>query len=109
MKMKIKRFNQLNEKKDNDINLETLKDENGNITINVSISNIDDSTAKDFLKMFSFMEWSGNVGAGRSFKAYFDGDGHFRPKIKIDGFDMKEIKSFNDDWDKDTLDLNFGS
>jgi len=107
--MKIKRFNQLNENKN--IELEKLKDEDGKITLNVTISNIDDSTAKDFLKMFSFMEWCGNVGAGRSLDAYFDGDGHFRPKIKIKDVNLKDIKFIEnqDDWDGDKLDLGFGA
>ncbi len=81
------------------------------VTLNVTISNIDQETAEDFLKMFAFMEWTGSVGAGRSFKAYFDGDGHFRPKIKIEGYDLSKVdlsKDYNDDKD-DTLDLGFGA
>jgi len=82
-----------------------------NVTLNVTISNIDQETAEDFLKMFAFMEWTGSVGAGRSFKAYFDGDGHFRPKIKIEGHDLSKVdlsKDYNDDKD-DTLELSFGA
>ena len=62
-----------------------------NVTLNVTISNIDQSTADDFLKMFAFMQWCGNVGAGRTFRGYFDGDGHFRPNIKIEGVDLKKL------------------
>jgi hypothetical protein len=81
------------------------------ITLNVTISNIDKSTADDFLKMFAFMEWCGNVGSGRSFKAYFDGDGHFRPNIKVEGIDLKnvDLSGDYDDEKNDTLDLDFGA
>jgi hypothetical protein len=81
------------------------------VTLNVTISNIDQSTAEDFLKMFAFMEWTGAVGASRSFEAFFDGDGHFRPKIKVEGHDLKKVdlsKEYNDDKD-DTLELGFGA
>jgi len=85
--------------------------EDGKVTLNVTISNIDQETADDFLKMFAFMEWCGNVGSGRSFKAYFDGDGHFRPKIKVEGIDLKDIDLTGDydDEKNDTLDLGFGA
>ena len=85
--------------------------EGDGVTLNVTISTIDQETAEDFLKMFAFMEWTGAVGAGRSFKAYFDGDGHFRPKIKVEGHDLNNVdlsKEYNDDID-DTLDLGFGA
>jgi len=85
--------------------------EGDGVTLNVTISNIDQETAEDFLKMFAFMEWTGAVGTGRSFKAYFDGDGHFRPKIKVEGHDLKSV-DFGKDWDEDnddTLDLGFGA
>ena len=80
------------------------------VTLNVTISNIDQETADDFLKMFAFMQWTGIVGAGRSFKAYFDGDGHFRPKIKVEGVDWKDIDmGLTDDDKKIDLDLGFGA
>ena len=85
--------------------------EDGMVTLNVTISNIDKETADDFLKMFAFMEWTGAVGASRSFKAYFDGDGHFRPKIKVEGIDLKDVDLTGDydDEKDDTLDLDFGA
>ena len=85
--------------------------EDGTVTLNVTISNIDQETADDFLKMFAFMEWCGAVGSGRSFKAYFDGDGHFRPKIKVEGIDLKDVDLTGDydDEKNDTLDLGFGA
>jgi hypothetical protein len=81
------------------------------VTLNVTISNIDQETADDFLKMFAFMQWTGIVGAGRSFKAYFDGDGHFRPKIEVEGIDLKnvDLTADYDDEKDDTLDLGFGA
>jgi hypothetical protein len=85
--------------------------EDGMVTLNVTISNIDQETANDFLKMFAFMHWTGAVGAGRSFKAYFDGDGHFRPKIKVEGIDLEDVDLTGDydDEKDDTLDLGFGA
>lgn len=87
------------------------EDNSDNVTLNVKISNIDPSTAQDFLKMFSFMEWTGNVGASRGFKAFFDGDGHFRPKIKVEGHDLKDADwgSDYDDEKDDHLELDFGA
>ena len=81
------------------------------VTLNVTISNIDKSTADDFLKMFAFMEWCGNVGAGRTFRGYFDGDGHFRPKINVEGVDLKKV-DFGPEPEGDAeidLDLGFGA
>ena len=96
-----------------DIKLEEPTNEatDNTVTLNVSISNLDQSTADDFLKMFAFMEWCGAVGSGRSFKAYFDGDGHFRPKIKVEGIDLKDVDLTGDydDEKNDTLDLGFGA
>ena len=80
------------------------------VTLNVKIENVDKSTAEDFLKMFAFMQWTGMVGAGRSFEAYFDGDGHFRPKIKVEGHNLEDI-DFSKNWNKneDTVSLDFGA
>jgi hypothetical protein len=81
------------------------------VTLNVTISNIDKSTADDFLKMFAFMQWTGAVGASREFKAFFDGDGHFRPKIEVEGVDLKDVdltSEYDDDKD-DKLELGFGA
>ena len=85
--------------------------EGDTVTLNVTISNIDKSTADDFLKMFAFMEWCGNVGAGRTFRGYFDGDGHFRPNIKVEGINLKEVDFGPEpEGDKEIdLDLGFGA
>lgn len=80
------------------------------VTLNVSISNIDQSTAADFLKMFAFMEYCGNVGTARTFRGFLDGDGHFRPSIKVEGVDLKKIDLGLEDKDKEIdLDLDFGA
>jgi hypothetical protein len=84
--------------------------EEGKITLNVTISNIDQSTADDFLKMFAFMEYCGNVGTARTMRGFFDGDGHFRPAIKVEGVDLKKIDMGLSDEDKEIdLDLDFGA
>ncbi len=80
------------------------------VTLNVTISNIDQETANDFLKMFAFMEYCGAVGTARTMKAFFDGDGHFRPKIKVEGVDFKDVDMGLSDEDKEIdLDLDFGA
>ena len=84
--------------------------EDGKVTLNVTISNIDQETANDFLQMFAFMEWCGNVGTARTMRAFFDGDGHFRPKIKVEGHDLRDIKIEEPSGDKEIdLDLGFGA
>ena len=56
------------------------------------------------------MQWTGAVGASREFKAFFDGDGHFRPKIKVEGVDWKDVDmGLTDDDKKIDLDLGFGA
>jgi predicted amino acid-binding ACT domain protein len=80
------------------------------VTLNVTISNIDQSTAKDFLKMFAFMEYCGQVGTSRTMRGFLDGDGHFRPKINIEGVDLSKIDMGLTDEDKRIdLDLDFGA
>jgi hypothetical protein len=80
------------------------------VTLNVTISNIDKSTADDFLKMFAFMEYCGNVGTARTMRGFFDGDGHFRPSIKVEGVDLKKIDLGLKDEEKEIdLDLGFGA
>jgi hypothetical protein len=80
------------------------------VTLNVKITNLDKSTAEDFLKMFAFMEYCGAVGTSRTMRAFFDGDGHFRPKIEVEGTDLKKIDLGLEDRDKEIdLDLGFGA
>ena len=84
--------------------------EDNKVTLNVTISNIDQETADDFLQMFAFMEWCGNVGTARTMRAFFDGDGHFRPKIKVEGHDLRDIEVKEPTEDKQIdLDLGFGA
>lgn len=79
------------------------------VTLNVTISNIDQSTADDFLKMFAFMEYCGNLGTARTMRAFFDGDGHFRPKINVEGVDLKDIDMGSTDNKEIDLNLGFGA
>lgn len=79
------------------------------VTLNVTISGIDKSTAADFLRMFAFMEWTGNVGSSRSFSGFLDGDGHFRPSIKVEGYDLKDVDMKYDHEKDDELKLDFGA
>lgn len=84
--------------------------EDDKVTLNVTISNIDQETANDFLKMFAFMEYCGSVGTARTMRAFFDGDGHFRPKINVEGVDLKDVNmGLTDDNKEIDLDLGFGA
>lgn len=84
--------------------------EDDKVTLNVTISNVDRETADDFLKMFAFMEYCGNVGTARTFRGFIDGDGHFRPKINVEGVDLKDIDMGLSDENKEIdLDLGFGA
>lgn len=84
--------------------------EDDKVTLNVTISNIDQETADDFLKMFAFMEYCGIVGTARTMQAFFDGDGHFRPKINVEGVDLRDVNmGLTDDNKKIDLDLGFGA
>jgi hypothetical protein len=86
------------------------EDEDGKVTLKVTISNIDQETADDFLKMFAFMEYCGNVGTARTMRGFFDGDGHFRPDIKVEGVDLEKIDlGLTDDNKEIDLDLGFGA
>ncbi len=79
------------------------------VTLNVTISNIDQEIAQDFLKMFAFMEFCGQVGTSRTMRAFFDGDGHFRPKIKVEGVDFKDVDFAQLPDGEIDLDLGFGA
>jgi hypothetical protein len=86
------------------------EEEDDMVTLNVTISNIDQETADDFLKMFAFMEYCGVLGTSRTMKAFFDGDGHFRPKISVEGVDFKDVDMGLSDEDKEIdMDLGFGA
>jgi hypothetical protein len=93
----FKSFKKINESSDN------------RVTLNVTIEGIDKETAQDFLKMFAFMNWTGSVGSSRSMKAFFDGDGHFRPKVTVEGYDLKDILDTEDFENGEDLDLGFGA
>jgi len=80
--------------------------ENG-FELNVHISNLDKSTFMDLITMFHFFEWTGSVGSSRQMKAFCDGDGHFRPKIKINGKKPSDLDNHTGDFDKG-IDLHFG-
>ena len=58
-------------------------------TINVEIENITDAQAIALEDMFRTWVNLGNLGSSRWTSFYADGDGNFRPKIKVDGKDAK--------------------
>ena len=54
-------------------------------TIKIEISNITEAQAITLEDMFSTWVSLGNVGSSRWTCFYADGDGNFRPKIKVNG------------------------
>ena len=58
-------------------------------TINVEIQNITDAQAIALEDMFRTWVGLGNIGASRWTSFYADGDGNFRPSIKVDGKDAE--------------------
>lgn len=90
--------------------IKEITEDSNSITLNVIIKNLDESTAADFIKMFAFMKACGNAGMSRSLHAFLDGDGHFRPDIKVEGYDLSNI-DFSKNWNsnEDTITLDFGA
>lgn len=110
MKMNINSIRQIHTFKDFTDSYSQVNENDNMITLHVTISNIDQSTANDFLKMFAFMEYCGNVGTTRTMRGFLDGDGHFRPKIKVEGIDLGKIDLKLDDKEREIdLDLDFGA
>ena len=58
-------------------------------TINVEIENITDAQTIALEDMFKTWMHLGKLGASRWTSFYADGDGNFRPNIKIDGKDVE--------------------
>jgi hypothetical protein len=58
-------------------------------TINVEISNITEAQAIALEDMFRTWVGLGNAGASRWTSFHADGDGNFRPSIKVDGKDAE--------------------
>ena len=58
-------------------------------TINVKIENITEAQAIALEDMFRTWVSLGKIGSSRWTSFYADGDGNFRPNIKVDGKDAK--------------------
>ena len=95
--MKFKSFN------------ESLNESTKDLSLNIKIENIDEATRKDILKLLSFMEWTGTVGASRLVKVYCDGDGHFRPKITVEGEELNNYTPPDNVKDGGDYNLDLGS
>lgn len=57
--------------------------------LNVEIDNLTDAQAIALEDFFRTMVWCGNIGTSRWTSFFSDGDGNFRPKIKVNGEDPK--------------------
>jgi len=78
------------------------------ITLQIEISNLDASFAQEFKNLLFAMDLAGNLGCSREFKVFVDGDGAFRPIVKIDGVDKKNFEfGSNVNFDKDKLTFSF--
>lgn len=85
-------------------------------TINVEISNITEAQAIALEDMFRTWMSLASMGRSRWTCFYADGDGNFRPKIKVDGKDAEyapdEIitdEMRKEIWDKDEYRIDFDS
>ena len=83
-------------------------------TINVEISNITEAQAIALDDMFRTWMSLGDMGASRWTCFYADGDGNFRPKIKVDGRDAEYAEEITDDlrkvlWENDEYRIDYDS
>lgn len=69
--------------------------------ITVEIDNLTDAQAIALEDMFAEMVRLGNIGSSRLLAFFSDGDGNFRPKIKVDGKNAEKNKVFPENyfWD----------
>lgn len=58
-------------------------------TLKVEISGITPEQAQKFKDLFAWMNVCGGVGASRSAKIFYDGDGGARARISVDGEEVK--------------------
>jgi hypothetical protein len=77
------------------------------VTLEIEISNLQPYQAQELKNLLYAMDLAGSLGSSRSFKVYVDGDGGFRPNVKIDGEDKKKFEfGKNVDFDgPDTLEF----
>ena len=75
-------------------------------TINVEISNITEAQAIALEDMFRTWMSLGSLGCSRWTSFYADGDGNFRPKIKVNGKNAEYAEVISDDMRKELWDNN---
>lgn len=75
-------------------------------TINVEISNITEAQAVALEDMFKTWMFLGNLGSSRWTSFYADGDGNFRPEIKVDGRDAEYATVIDDEMRKEMWENN---
>jgi len=62
----------------------------------IMLDGVDQAQAIALKKMFKYMEYLGNIGSSRMCSFYADGDGNFRPKVKIDyPEELPEVKEIS--------------
>jgi hypothetical protein len=81
-------------------------------TINVKIENITESQAIALEDMFRTWVALGKIGSSRWTSFYADGDGNFRPNIKVDGKDAKYSSLISEEvrnkmWEKEEYRIDF--
>lgn len=97
---------------------EDIENKQETFKLDVTIETGDEEVMKDFVRMFSCMDWT-KVGASRGLKLFLDGDGSFRADIKVNGKDIsdaaeeilgkEDIEKTIDKFDREKLDLGFGA
>jgi hypothetical protein len=81
-------------------------------TINVKIENITEAQAIALEDMFRTWVSLGKIGSSRWTSFYADGDGNFRPNIKVDGKDAEYSSLISEEvrnkmWEKEEYRIDF--
>lgn len=78
-------------------------------TLKVEITNIDEAQAREFTRLFAWLNLLGGYGCSRQFQVSYDGDGAARAKITVNGEEVRPDKEDKDENDRANFDkLHFG-
>jgi hypothetical protein len=67
--------------------------ENFDSSLNIEITNIDEEQKNIICEMLYLLEYLGNLGHSAEVSIYADGDGAFRPKIRINGEGLNNVEA----------------
>lgn len=73
--------------------------------IDIRVEASDEKDLAEFIRMCGFIQYLGNLGSSREFKAFVDGDGAARFKFYVKG---KKIPNYSDPKDESLEKHSFG-